>query len=38
MVQRDPGDVQGAAQVCERVRGIPVVMSLSQVRALLVDR
>ena len=37
-LQRDPGDPLGAAQVRARVRGIPVVMSLSQVRALLVDR
>ena len=36
-LQRDPGDPQGTAQVRARVRGIPVVMSLSQVRALLVD-
>ena len=37
-LQRDPGDPQGAAQARARVRGMPVVMSLSQVRALLVDR
>lgn len=36
-LQRDPGDPQGTVQVRARVRGIPVVMSLSQVRALLVD-